>query len=223
MNNIHTTLAEPPTYTGNHVLDRLHHEKKLRDMRLRRAARHVPQDQPIVRVHPVDEDGDLNDLSPQQIAANKISMVSQKTFAELRLKRQVNLELATVELQLKKEGDLAARTGKTKITMKQISLEVCKKYRSVLGVSMKDIFTGIRGNQYTAFVKQEIIYRCNVEAGKPFTEISHFLNNKCHTTSMHAFRTYQNYQKAKAGIGLLSPTKKWAPLKMIIPMEANGQ
>lgn len=117
------------------------------------------------------------------------------------------------ELQKKLDEILEKRLSgyRNFITMKQISLEVAKKYAN-LGITYAQLFSAQRHREIVA-ARQECFYRCSVETNKSLPEIGRYFGNKDHTTVLHGIRKYKELQK-------YPKVKPWLPVEYIIPAEA---
>jgi hypothetical protein len=198
------TIQETPIYTGNPVQDLLHHQKRLRDDRKRKAAMRVRQEMPVVNRA-------LDDITPPDEEHCTSIRGYRVSFARKARKKQVDQQF---------HDHLFSKTigaGDRPLSMREIGLQVCLKYRHLGNADVSDIASR-KNTKFLKLVRQETWYRCERETSFMKANVQNQWNR--HLSSViRAIQQYKKLQLAKAGKGPVPADMQWVPLDLIIPLE----
>lgn len=198
------TIQETPIYTGNPVQDLLHHQKRLRDDRKRKAAMRVRQEMPVVNRA-------LDDIiTPDEEQCTSIHGYSV-SFARNARKKQVDQKFHNHLFEK------ALGVGDRPVSMRDIGLQVCLKYRHLGNADVSDIASR-KNTKFLKLVRQETWYRCERETAFMKANVQNLWNRNL-SSVIRAIQQYKKLQLAKAGKAPAPPDMQWVPLELIIPLE----
>ncbi len=205
---------------SNPVLDQFHQAKRIRDAKIKAAARGIAQEEYSLPPRPKSRKGEayLTAILEQE---RRIIEDRERKLARINLqierakKRREELDRRIAD----NEADLDELTGGPVVRRKrmaEIIEETLDKYSLVFDVTHEHVM-GQYQYREIVFVRHEIWWRCHLESCANSTRIGNYFNRD-HTTILNGIRRYRHYQLAKAGQVQLSDYDKKIPLDMVIPL-----